>query len=255
MSRTHLVIPDVQAKPGHDFAFLTQIGNYIVEKKPDVLIQIGDFADMEALSSYDTGKKCFEGRRVQKDIQAAKDAMEALMAPIHAYNDKAKRNKEKLYKPEMHLTLGNHEERILRAVNDDPKLDGILSIDQLEYEKHGWTVHTFLKVIQIDGVCYSHYFTTGAMGKPAGSAQALISKKHQSCIAGHQQGRQMATAFRADGSTITCIIAGSAYPHDEKYMGPQGNDHWRGILVLHEVRDGMFDEMFVSLDFLKKRYS
>jgi hypothetical protein len=37
-------------------------------------------------------------------------------------------------------------------------------------------------------------------------------------------------------------------------MGAQGNHYWRGIVVLHEVNDGCFDEMFVSLDFLKKRY-
>ena len=31
----HAVIPDVQAKPGDDFSFLTCIGEYLVEKKPD----------------------------------------------------------------------------------------------------------------------------------------------------------------------------------------------------------------------------
>jgi hypothetical protein len=37
-------------------------------------------------------------------------------------------------------------------------------------------------------------------------------------------------------------------------MGAQGNHYWRGIVVLHEVVDGCFDEMFVSLKFLKDRY-
>ena len=59
---------------------------------------------------------------------------------------------------------------------------------------------------------------------------------------------------RADGTAITSIIAGSCYEHNEDYMGPQGNKHWRGILMLHEVKDGSFDVMPVSLKYLKEKY-
>ena len=252
---THLYLPDVQAKPGNDFKFLECIGKYIVDKKPDVIINAGDFADMESLSSYDVGRKSFEGRRYKKDIDAAHEAMEALLTPMWEFNARAKKNKEKQYKPRMVLTLGNHEARITRAVNDDPKLEGVLSIDDLKYKEYGWDVHDFTEVVVIDGVAYSHYFTTGVAGRPASTASALLSKKHMSCVAGHQQGRQIASAFRADGMPITCIIAGSCYEHNEDYMGPQGNKHWRGVVVLHEVNNGSFDEMFVSLSFLKEKYS
>lgn len=44
-----LVLPDVQAKPDIDFSFLTSIGNYIVAKKPDVIVNIGDFADINEI--------------------------------------------------------------------------------------------------------------------------------------------------------------------------------------------------------------
>ena len=53
----HLVIPDTQIKYGEDLSFLTCIGEFIVQKKPDVIIHLGDFADMTSLSSYDVGKK------------------------------------------------------------------------------------------------------------------------------------------------------------------------------------------------------
>ncbi len=49
---THLIIPDCQVKPGHDYNYLKAIGNYIVKKRPDVIVNIGDFADMPSLSSY-----------------------------------------------------------------------------------------------------------------------------------------------------------------------------------------------------------
>lgn len=250
----HLVIPDVQAKPGHDFTYLTHIGEYIVEKRPEKVICLGDFADMPSLSSYDVGKKSFEGRRYRADIDAAHSAMEHLLAPIQAYNQRAARNHKERYNPELILTLGNHENRINRVINDDPKLDGTISIDDLDYEKYGWEVHPFLSVVVIDGIAYSHYFTTGVMGRPCTTASAQLAKKHMSCVAGHQQGLQIATAYKADGSQLTSIIAGSCYEHDEDYMSVQGNKHWRGCLMLHNVEDGQFDLVSIPLHYLRKKF-
>jgi hypothetical protein len=250
----HCVIPDVQVKPGQDFTFLTKIGRYIVEKQPDVIVQIGDFADMPSLSSYDVGKKAFEGRTYKADVEAVVEAMSALLAPLVGYNERQRKNGKKQYNPRMVLTLGNHENRIDRAVNLDRKLEGILEVGDLQYAEYGWEVHPFLDVVVIDGVAYSHYFVTGVLGRPCSSAASQLNKKHMSCVAGHQQGLQIATAGRADGKQITSVIAGSCYEHNEDYMGPQGNKHWRGILMLHDVNDGQFDLMPVSLDYLNKKF-
>lgn len=254
MNKRILVLPDVQAKPGIDFSYLMRIGQYMVDKKPDIVVQIGDFADMESLSSYDRGKKSFEGRRYKRDIEAGHEAMSAFLTPLVDYNEKAKRNKEKLYKPRRVLTRGNHEERILRAVNDDPKLDGVLSVSDLKYDEFGWEVYPFLEVVVIEGVAFSHYFTTGVMGRPASTAQAQLRKANMSCFAGHQQGKQIAYGTRADGRTMTSIICGSCYEHDEPYMGPQGNNHFRGFFMLNDVSDGAFDEMPVSLKYVNAKY-
>lgn len=246
----HLVIPDCQVKPGVDITYLEWIGNYIIEKRPEKIICIGDFADMPSLSSYDVGKKSFEGRRYTKDIEAAKKGMELLLKPMNEYNKKAKTK----YKPEMHLTLGNHEQRIVKAIESDPKLDGVLSINDTNYADFGWTVHDYLDVMVLDGVAYSHYFTSGVLGKPVTSAAALLAKKHMSTVMGHIQERQIAYGRRADGTAMTAIFAGSCYTHNEDYLGPQGNNYWRGIWMLHEVNNGAFDEMPVSLDYLKRKY-
>jgi hypothetical protein len=250
-----MVIPDTQAKPGDDFTFLEHIGKYMCEKKPDVVIHLGDLADMQSLSSYDVGKKSFEGRRYTKDIEAAHDAQWALMAPLRNLQLHQRGYKKKVYTPRTIILLGNHEDRINRAVNNDPKLDGLLSTDDLRYADYFDEVHKFLEVVVIEGIAFSHYFTTGQMGRPASSAQAQLNKKHMSCIAGHQQGLQIATAHRADGRRLTSIISGSCYEHDEEYLGAQGNQHWRGLLMLHEVVDGQFDLMPVSLNYLKGKYA
>lgn len=249
----HFVLPDVQAKPGHDFSYLERIGKYVVEKQPETIVCLGDFADMESLSSYDRGTKSFEGRRYVKDIEAAKEAMASFLNPILNFNAIQKKNGKKQYRPNLHLTLGNHENRISRAVNDDPKLDGVLSIDDLGYQEYGWKVYSFLEVLVLDGVAYSHYFPSGVAGRPIATASALLARKHMSCVAGHQQGLQLHTGYKADGKMLTSIIAGSCYEHDEDYMGPQQNQHWRGALMLHDVDDGQFDIMPLTLKYLNSR--
>jgi hypothetical protein len=249
----HFVIPDCQIRPGDDFEFLRKIGEYIVDKQPEKIICLGDFADMASLSSYDVGKKAFEGRRYLKDIEAANEAMGALMEPLRAYNYNARKNKQKQYLPEKTMCLGNHCNRINRAINDDPKLEGVLSVDHLNYAAYGWDVHKFLDVVIIDGIAYSHYFVSGLLGRPATTAASQLNKKHMTCVAGHQQGLQIHTGYRADGALIHSIIAGSCYEHDEDYLGPQGNKHWRGALMLNDVVDGDFDIMPLRLKYLKER--
>jgi len=249
-----LVIPDTQVKPGHDVSYLTNVGRFLVDKKPDIVVQIGDFADLHSLSSYDVGKKSFEGRRYKTDIEATHKGMEALLKPLWDYNKKAKQGHRERYTPRLVLTLGNHEHRITRAVEGDPKLEGTIGVSDLKYRDYGWEVYDFLDVVVIGGIAFSHYFVTGVAGRPAGTAAAQLRKTNMSSIAGHQQGKQIAYGTKADGTTITSIIAGSCYEHNEDYMGPQGNKHWRGVIMLHDVKDGQFDEMFVNLDYLNKRY-
>lgn len=245
-----LVLPDVQAKPGVDFSYLRRIGMYALEKRPDIIVCGGDFADFPSLSSYDKGKRAFEGRRYKRDVEAAQFAMQAFLGPIEAHNKTARYP----YTPRKILCYGNHEHRVNRATNDDPMLEGMLSLKDLAYAEYGWEVHDFLEVVLIEGVAFSHYFTSGVMGRPVTTAQALLTKKHMSCVAFHQQGLQIATSYRADGALLTSIIAGSCYEHDEEYLGPQGNKHWRGFLMLHAVKDGSFDLMPVSLDYVNRKY-
>jgi len=248
---THCVIPDCQVKPGHDYTYLERIGKYIAEKKPDVIVQIGDFADLPSLSSYDVGKKSFEGRRYKDDVAAAKEAMGALLKPIKHEFDRLKRNKERGWKPELHLTLGNHENRINRVTESDPKLDGTIGIEDLCYGEFGFTVHNFLEPVFIDGIAYAHYFTSGVMGRPVGNARLLIQKKFQSCVQGHHH---IHRTVRADGRSITGLFVGSCYEHDEDYLGPQGNNYDRGFWMLYEVEEGSFQPHYISLSYLEKRY-
>lgn len=247
---THLVIPDTQVKPGASIAHLTHIGKYIVAKRPDVVIQIGDFNDMESLSSYDKGRKSHEGRRYKRDCEASYRALEALLTPIA---------KARGYNPRLVLTLGNHEERILRAVETNAELEGTMEIADLKYEEFGFEVHDFLEVVSIDGIAYSHFFPRSSAGRVvqnrsgAPNAKAQLVREGRSCTAGHTQGLDIA-CLPLGGKLQWGLIAGSCYTHDETYLGPQGNKHWRGVILKNGVANGTYSPVLVDLGYLKKRF-
>jgi hypothetical protein len=244
------VIGDMQVKPDIDLSYCSRIGRYMADKKPDVIVNIGDFADMPSLSTHDVvGSKATEGARYENDILAVQTAMRLMMAPI---KEEIKRTG---WNPRLVLTMGNHEHRIIRAIESTPKFEETIGLCDLGYEAHGWEVIPFLKPITIEGIVFCHYLCSGVMGRPITSARALLTKKHMSCIVGHQQGRDIAFGQRGDGKQMIAIICGSTYEHEEGYLNEQTNNHWRGLYILNDCIDGEFEENAVSLKYLRRKYS
>lgn len=248
IGKMHLVIPDCQVKPGVRTDHMDWIGNYIVEKKPDTIVCIGDFADLPSLSSYDKGKVPAEGKRYNRDVDAARAAMARLLKPIDDYN----RTAAVKYEPRKVFTKGNHEERADRYANLNPEMEGTVNSDNLAFEDFGWEVYPFLEIVNVDGIEYSHYFTSGVMGRPVSSAAALLRERQCSATMGHVQNTDIAVHKKTQNIAMFC---GVCYLHDEAYLGAQGNSTRRQIVVKHEVVDGRYDPMLVSLQYLSKKYS
>ena len=147
-------------------------------------------------------------RRYTKDIDAGIDGMAKFMEPIIKERQRLRRNKHKTWKPRMVFLIGNHEQRIERAIETDAKLEGLMSYDHFMLDKMGWEVVPFLEPIVIDGIAYCHYFTSGVMGRPVSCAKLMLQKKFMFCIMGHVQDRDIAYARKADGTNITGLFAG-----------------------------------------------
>ena len=258
LGRVHIVIGDTQVKPGVPTAHLSWIGQYIVDKFPSAfaasdvrIIHLGDHWDMPSLSSYDVGKRAMEGRRVDQDIAAGNAGFDLLCEPLRDYNRKHRH----AWWPDRHLLLGNHEDRITRACESNAQLDGILSLNSLNASQWGWKVHDFLEVVELEGISFSHYFYNPNTGRPYSGDNLHPRLKTIGCsfTMGHQQG--MKYAVRPVGNRHHHgLVLGSSYLHEENYLGPQGNAYWRGIVVCHQVENGQYDPMFVSLDYLCRRY-
>lgn len=255
MSKRLLFIADTQCKPNIDLDYLRWMGEYIVDKRPDIIVHAGDHWDYESLSTYDKGKASAEGRRYKDDVEAGNKGMDSLLAPLKALQEKQKLNKKKVYNPRMVFTLGNHENRADRFANDNPELKDFIGSECLNISKWGWEVVPFLTPIEIEGIYFSHYFANPMTGKPyGGSALNLLKTIGKSFMMGHRQVLDIAMRPTIDGKQQIGIIAGAAYVHQEDYKGVVGNNHPRGIVMLNELSDGWAMPVPVSMDYLEKRY-
>ena len=254
---THFVIPDTQAKPGVCFKYMNKIGQYIANRKPEVIVHLGDHYDLPSLSSYDKGSRKAEGRRLHTDLEAGLLSMEYLLKPIHDLQQKEiEEYGEIRYKPYMVLTLGNHEQRLERHVNANPELFGFVDYESFRYSEMGWDWYDFLDPVIVDGVTYCHFMANPFSGKPYGGSCANILKHvGESFTCGHKQTLDVTTRFLpSSGQQQWGIVAGACYEHLESYKGIQGNKHWRGVVVKHNVKGGTYNPMFVDLDYINRKY-
>lgn len=250
----HLVMPDAHAFKGDTFERFYMAGEFALDKRPDVIINLGDLYDMPSLCSYDKGKRGFEGRRYWQDTQAGRDALDAFWQPIRLYNERQKRNKKPQYKPRKVFLLGNHENRINRAVDDDAKLEGTIGIKDLGLRERGWEVHDFLVPVEIDGVNYNHYFVSGVMGYPIGGvnpARSVIAKHMASCTAGHSHTFDFAMATGPQGNRAYGLIAGCYFDHHMDFAAATEHMWWRGLVYKTDVKNGEYDLNTYSLERLR----
>lgn len=255
-----LVIGDAHAKPGISNKRFDWLGSLIVDIKPDVVVDMGDWADMESLSSYDgaklTGgtnhKVSFEGRRYKADIEAAVEARDR----VHTKLQRAGRKR-----PRRIALGGNHDdERIHRVLSGYPELIDIIGMNDMQHEAYGWEYCPFGESALVGGFEFKHYFTSGLMGKPTGGeypAAQLLKTQYRSCVAGHSHLFNEAHRTSNGGKRIQAFVAGCYLDVDqwENYAGP-ANDMWsRGLLHLQDVYDGVAGSWtWISLDKLRKTY-
>ena len=250
-----LVIPDTQVKPGVPLEHLSWLGEYICDIRPDIIVHIGDHFDLPSLSSYDKGTAAIEGKRVVDDIRAGRLGMSLIEAPMKRLQAAQRKYKKQVYEPRKIFLLGNHEQRLQRYINSNPELIGFISYEDFHLKQNGWEVYDYLEIVDINGILFSHYFANPMSGRPyTGKAASLIQRVGKSFVMGHRQELDFTCRELCDGTRQIGIVAGAFYQHEEGYKGYQGNKHWRGVVVLHEVENGWGDAMLVSMDFLKRKF-
>lgn len=255
MSKTHLIIPDAHAHPDFKNDRFEWLGKLILDLKPDVVVNIGDHADMPSLSAYDKGKASFHGRNYSDDIEAALDAHEKTWYPI-------KKSKKKL--PHRIVIEGNHEHRIKKLLEYEPHLSGSrfgVSFSDLDFNSYYDDVVEYEGgspgIISVDGIDYSHYFVAGISGRPLQSvhhAHALTQKRFTSSTCGHSHLYDYHVSRDSSGRTRMGLVSGVFQDYKNSWAGSSAN-HWTsGVTIKRNVKDGQYDLEFLSIERLKEEY-
>ncbi len=257
---THLIIPDGHAHYQYSNDRFDYLGSFIMDRRPDVIINLGDLADMPSLSTHGEGLS-FEGRRLREDCDAAHDALERTFNPMRKYNKRRKKNKEKQYKPHCVITMGNHEYRINRHCESHPAMSGWLDTSILKYEDYFDEVIPFGQPYLRDNISYCHYFATGVSGRPISGeniGRALCTKLHASCVQGHSHIFDHAERVTAVGQRIFGLSAG-CYVHPdyvEDWCRTTVIYWWRGVVLLHDLDgEGYYDRAeYITMRWLERNY-
>lgn len=256
MSKDILVIPDQHAHPNHNNDRADWLGQYILETKPEIVVNMGDAADMPSLSSYDKGKSSFHGMNYHKDIEAHLDFQDRLWHPIK------KSKKKQPYKVVLH---GNHENRLRKVLEYEPHLEGAkfgVHFDNYAFKDYyheevpyeGQTPGVY----SIEGVSFAHYFISGIMGRPIGGehhAYSLIAKQHTSCVAAHSHTVDYSVRTDTYGKHLQGLVCGVYQDYESGWAGATNRLWWRGVVHLRSVETGNFDPEFISLSSLRRAYS
>lgn len=253
MSKTYVVIPDQHASPKHNNDRAIWLGELIKDIKPDVVVNMGDMADMPSLCSYDKGKRSFQGRTYQADITCHLDFQDKLWSTVRGAKKRM---------PRRVGLVGNHEERIARAIEIQPELDGTISYADLELGSWYDTVVDYSGstpgTIILDEIAFSHYTISGISGRPIGGehhAHSLLSKTYTSSVVAHSHLFDYCERTRADGTKIIGVVAGCYIDYDMDWAGDACRLWSSGVLLLRDVDKGTFDIERVSLSRLKKAYA
>jgi hypothetical protein len=232
------------------------LGRFIYDLKPDMCIDLGDGADMRSLNSYDTRyPAAIVSQSYAKDIESYNDSQERLRAPFKYHKRK---------RPFWVGFEGNHCNRIKKAIAVDPRLEGQkygISFGHLQTstwfdEYHEYT-NSAPAIADYDGVSYAHYFGAGNYGRPVSGthhAFSLLSNRNHSSTCGHSHKRSVYFKDSAHPKPIIGLVAGCFKGAEEAWAG-QANAEWaKGIVVKRELRDGVYDPQWISMEFLQREY-
>lgn len=154
----HWVILSDMHVPYEDVESLAAVEKYLAAHRVDGLLNIGDFMDMDAISSFNFGKpRKTENKRLSVDFDRANKILDRQQSIIRKRNPNAK----------FVMLEGNHEERIERFLDQHPMLEGLLDVPKLLRlnERHitwvrSWSdgkVHTIGKANFVHGLYTNMY--------------------------------------------------------------------------------------------------
>ena len=242
---TVLTIGDCHTNDTQDLSRFNLLNKFILDKRPDVIVFIGDFLTLQCLSAWDANKRALmEGKRYYKEIAAGNKAL-----------DMAFKNVE--YSPEIIFIEGNHEDRLTRYLEKDPTFSGAVSVPKdLRLEERGIKFIPYREYYHVNGVGFTHIpfnkvREIGGVNISRKASQVTVS----SVIFGHTHNQELAHVWKPGMPHLQDIYClGAFFEEIEKYMEGRISEYWRGLSLLNMWKEGRYDVESFSLGRLDKMY-
>ncbi len=244
-----VVVGDLHFHPGYDNKRAGVIGEFAAEELQSAgdegyLILMGDVGDCVAFNDHGS-KLELEGSRWKADCEVTRDGLESIMAPFY-------RRKRKL--PHRIVTLGNHENRVNRWLAQEPRFEGMMSVEDLGFKEAGFTAFPYGQMVNVGGVNFVHH-----LGTQTGRAAQITSPTNGiksigvSTVVGHSHKASYTPVPYRDryihGIDTGCAIH-KDMGFDEGWSHQTAHLYRRCIWVLDNIHDGDFDFRQVRLDTL-----
>lgn len=257
MSKTVVVFTCAHASPNIPNDRFTWLGNFLYDLRPDMVIDLGDGADMKSLNTYDTRyPQAIVAQNYEADIDCYNDAQERLRW-------KFKHHKKK--RPTWIGFEGNHENRIKKAIASDPRMAGSkygISFSHLQtdlwFDEYHEYSHSAPTLVAYDGILYGHYVSSGNYGSAMSSkhhGHALLEKLACSVTVGHSHKLHYYHKADAKPKALNGLVCGCFKGEKEDWAG-QANDEWTaGVAIKRYVENGTYDFEWKSMKALQAEYS
>ena len=222
------------------------IGAHIKATKPDIVVQIGDFLTLDSLNNHEPNET-FAGRlkpTFQNDISSFIEALGAM----------------DIEGPELHCTLGNHEQRLFAYENNHPEVYGMMQLElQAAFEKFGWTFSPYKFIQKYGGVGFTHS-ATNSMGKAYGgknSENSIANDALFDLVIGHSHRRRLVRVPKiGEDNNLAVLNLGCALPdgYVEPYAQHSSTGWSFGIYDLTIQHGGLQSESFIPMAELREVY-
>lgn len=256
-AKTVVVFSCAHSDPETDNSRFKALGQFLYDLKPDMVIDLGDGADMRSLNSYDDRyPKALASQNYEKDINSYNDAQELLRHPFKHHRKK---------RPYWVGFEGNHENRIKKYLALNPRNEGEkygVSFSHLqtdywfddyhEYENSGPAIAIY------DRIAYAHYFTSGNSATATSGihhAYTLVNNLGCSATCGHSHKRDIHFKDGALPTSNIGLVVGCYKGSEEHWAGQANKGWWHGVVVKRELENGTYEPEFVSLAQIMKAYN
>jgi hypothetical protein len=222
------------------------MAEYIRQEKPDIVIQIGDFATLDSLNSH-VGNETYGGK-----------SKPTFMADMESFNNAL--GEMDLDGIEHHVTLGNHERRLFLFEERAPEAYGMMQCElQKVFERHKWTQSPYGVPYVVGGVSFVHC-ALNSLGKSYGGKNAegtIANDAVGDWVIGHSHRERMHRAPKLGGNNFVKIInVGCALPdlHVEAYAQHTLTGWSFGIADMIIQHAHVQDYRFVTMEHLGETY-